>query len=368
MFGTVQPRSCALPGPDRDAYRRLTCGTCRALGDHGTPVRALTSYDAVLLAAIVDGLTASEAPCGTCRCPIAPWVHRPIITPDAPAVRTAAAVQLLLADAWLADRFDDGLPAAGWLRPWVPSDAAAAALEALGLDPASLRAVTAAQQAVEHPGARPRAAAEPTAALLEGLFRSLLDLPDVDPALVTASARGALGRIGRALGTAVYLIDALADLPDDVQSGAFNPCLDPDRRVRAERVAEAAEALRTAVAELGQATSTFPWRRNRALLVDTVGERLPERAEAAIRAAVAVPADALPVRASWLARWAGWLWRGAAALWAAGSVPGGKRKRNRDTGWCGWCLPCGDMGETCCCCLDCGECCTGCDCPCDGCG
>jgi hypothetical protein len=84
MFGTARPRPCALPGPDRQAFRHLYCGTCKGLHAYGTPTRALTSWDAVLLGAIVEGLQDEAAPYGTCRCPLNPLVHKPIVA-GAPA-------------------------------------------------------------------------------------------------------------------------------------------------------------------------------------------------------------------------------------------------------------------------------------------
>lgn len=410
MFGTVSPNPRALPCSQRHAWRRLYCGTCKGLHTYGTATRALTSYDAVLLGALIEGLSAAASPRGSCRCPLNPLVFRPIVAPDSVATQVSAAVQILLADAWLSDRSEDGLAALSLLRAAIPSGDAAQALRDLGIDPDPIVAITAAQARIEaRPPERVTAPAEPTAQMLAHLFRSLPDLPGTDPALQTASARRALAAMGSDLGLSIYLIDALEDLEEDACTGAFNPCLDPGSglpdRVRVEA---AGTALRQATERLSEAIASFPWRRNAGLLEHVIGTRLPGvvvRATAAAEEALAQAA--LAPRPSWPRLALAWrrirsLWRWGSGLVIRAIRPtpprdpddprrrqghGGPdagdatdhdaRKRKRSCGECHAC-DCGDCCQVgdCCCdrgccdrCCDCGPGDSGCVdcCPCDGC-
>ncbi|MCA9682954.1 MAG: Hsp70 family protein [Myxococcales bacterium] len=118
---------------------------------------------------LVDGLQARPGAEDRCRCPMLPVVHRPTIGPDAVAMRYAAAVQMLLADQWLADRAIDGGRIARLARPALDgaTTRARATLSELGSDLAELIGFEDRQAATEQLGATgPLEAAEPTAAAL----------------------------------------------------------------------------------------------------------------------------------------------------------------------------------------------------------
>lgn len=403
MFGTVQPRPCSLPQDDRDSYKRLYCGTCRGLGEYALAARVLVSYDAVLLSAVIGGVQMSAPGLDSCRCPINPLVHKPIVATDDPAMRVCTAVQMLLADAWLEDHAQDGMPVVGYLRPLLPVDRAVQTLASLGFDAAPLREVNTRQRLVERPGATSAEAVLPTRELIGHVLASAVDLPGTDPLLQTASARAALKRIGAALGSVIYLVDALDDLGRDATTGAFNPCLDTQRRREAKRVEDAVVLLTEAVDTLQEGVSSFPWRRNEHLLQHTIGERLPPRVRKAIEAGRSALA-AFPVVPVAREPWSSWFKDRILAFAAEDEGFGEQSPRNRrrkptddgqpsesssccdscepgcdcdcghclPSGHCGHCAPCNcDHGGSCCDCgsgCDCGGCdcggCGGCDCSC----
>jgi hypothetical protein len=300
VFGTVRPHPCALTPPDRAAYRQMYCGTCKGLGEYALAARALVSYDVVLLSAVIGGVQQAEPGQSSCRCPLNPLLHKPIVSPDHPSMRAGAAVQLLLADAWLEDHAEDGMPAVGWLRPLLPVQQALATLSALGFDSGPLQVVNARQREVEQAGAEPYLAARPTAELVGHVLSSAIDLPGAEPSLQTGSARSALRRMGVALGEIIYLVDALEDLAKDAAKGAFNPCLDAHGRPEAVRVEKAARLLHAAVEVLKEGVTSFPWRRNQGLLEHSIHEQLPRRVAKAVQAAKEAPAPVIP--------WSHWWW------------------------------------------------------------
>ncbi|MCU0688024.1 MAG: DUF5685 family protein [Polyangiaceae bacterium] len=205
MFGTLKPQRCRLPLVERQAHDRLYCGLCQSLGEgYGTAVRGLLSHDAVFLALLAEGLQSAPAAHDSCRCPLVPIVHRPTLSPASPAMRYAAAYQLLLADQFLADRQADGRRFFGAARALLSSRVARArtGLVALGIDPTPLEGFESRQLACER-RARVDAldAARPTAEALALVLAHAADLPGADPRAAEPATRAelALERATRSL-------------------------------------------------------------------------------------------------------------------------------------------------------------------------
>ena len=290
MFGTLKPHSCGLACDRRHAYATFYCGLCKGLGDHfGTATRALLTYDAVFLALVVDGLMVERAAPDTCRCPMLPLVHRPTVSPDSVAMRYASAMQLLLVDQFLADRSEDGKRVAKVARPLLSSRVthAYAMLGELGVSMDEVRGFEQVQARVERSlDADGHAASEPTRRALGLAFERMTGLPGVSEEVASDGAREALRELGRALGGAIYLIDALDDLEKDHASGAFNPCLVPRpnvlfRVVSWPRVARVWDALVADLTALDALAHTLPLLRHRDLVRAVVVGELRRTARAA---------------------------------------------------------------------------------------
>lgn len=403
MFGTLRPHRCSLSADARLQHRHLYCGLCKTMGeDYGQVSRALVSFDAVLVGALVESLRATPSQTDRCRCPINPAVFRPTLSHDSVPMRFAAATQVLLADQWVADKAAEGSRTAQLLRPLGRRTVHRAAdiLSAMGATPEQIAGLELEQHAVESTGAGPVSAAAPTAQALERVFAWTGRLPgavDLDPA-----QHAALGRLGAAVGQAIYGIDALEDLEDDLWSGAFNPCV-VDGQLSAARRTDCEQMLSAAFRTIRSSLDAIPWARDAALVRNILLERQHQKARAAVQ-------KARRVQAPPAGRWAR-LWAMLAAAWAmlvprAGTPEqadddewdevfdeqerkkkrrkkgggggddgdGGRRRRGLDCDDCLDCMYCGECGcEGCCwrrdsnCCdldvpgpcdLDC--------CPCDG--
>ena len=327
MFGTLKPPTCRVGCAGRHEYETFYCGLCKSLGDHyGTHARALLSYDAVFLALVADGLVDEAAAPDRCRCPLLPIAFRPTVRPDSPAMRYAAAMQMLLADQWLADRAMDGRRVARAARPLMAGkvEAARGILAGLGISLADLDGFEERQARREVPGQTgPREAAEPTADALARVFERMALLPGASAGARSEEGRAALAAFGRHLGSAIYLIDALDDLEKDHPGGAFNPCLHRARRGEGMRVSwarvEAAWALlHDDLAALAGLVEALPFRRHRDLVRSVAAVELPRLARDAARRAHAY-ARAEDQRARLARRAEGWP-RRALALAAAAFV------------------------------------------------
>ena len=306
MFGTLRPQGCQLSDTERQAHRRLYCGLCQGLGEgYGTITRALVSFDAVFLAVLAEGLSDAPAADSSCRCPLVPVVFRPTAAPDSPPMRFAAAVSLLLADQWVADKALDDSALAAWVRPLGTGSVARArhALAGLGIDLGTLDGFEHHQKDTERRGATtPAAAAAPTAEALRLVFSQIAALPGV-----TADADAdALGALGAAIGEIIYTIDALEDLEQDALGGAFNPCLDADGHIDAHRVAMTAALLQDALDRAAAQVAALPLQRHRALVEDIALRRQEAAARQATEAAERAAAAVARRRAMSPARRAAW--------------------------------------------------------------
>lgn len=307
MFGTLKPTHAALGCAARRDWQQFYCGTCQGIGDQfGLPYRGLLSHDAVFLGLLVDGLQATAAPPDRTRCPILPVVSRPTVSPCSTAMRYAAAVQVLLAEQWAADRAIDGrtLARLGQRVLAGPAEQARATLAALGSDLAELIGFEQQQAAIEVRGhTTPAQAAEPTASALGLVFERIVALPGT-------SARSDLGEhlraLGRSVGSAIYLIDALEDLGEDLRSQAFNPCLSPRGAkmvIDAAKLRAATRLLQHARADIRTRLDALPLLRHRAVLFNILVTALGTRATQAIAQAEALDARdgrPLPLSSVWL--------------------------------------------------------------------
>lgn len=262
MFGLLRPSDRGLRCSERQEFNRFYCGLCKGLDHHhGTVTRGLLSYDGVFVALMVDALVEQPAAPSKCRCPLLPVVQRRTVAPDSVAMTYAASVQMLLFDQWAADggrslvrRFS---------RPH--AETAHARLEALGVSLRALEDFDRVQSRVESDDATPIRAAAPTAEALRLVFSRIASLP---------GARGdatTLGELGAAVGRAIYFVDALEDLDDDLRKGAFNPCILQGRRDE-RRVQETARLLRGNVDGLAPLFDVLPVARHERVLRDILGE------------------------------------------------------------------------------------------------
>ena len=321
MFGTLRPPRCGAL-PVLQSYRRFYCGTCQGLGQHfGHTRRALLSHDAVFMAILADAVQARAAGASRCRCPMMPLTFRATLAPDSIAMRYAAALQMLLADQWLADRGADGQWSARALRSWFsegPAREASAQLAALGVALPVLEGFEARQLTVERGGAaRAEVAASPTAAVLAAAFETVAALPGASAAF--AHEGGRLAELGAALGTAIYVLDALEDLERDARRRAFNPCLAPSGGISRVRTHEAIALLRAATMSAEDLCAALPWRRHGPLLRAVV-RRFALRCRAAETGALSL-LDVRPAsgwRRAVSAASAAWAW---GLSWTAHAAP-----------------------------------------------
>ena len=230
MFGIIRPCRHRLSPKLRESWLAHLCGMCLALrDDHGQLARTVTNYDGLVISALVEGQStagASRRKAGPC--PLRGMRSAQIVDGSAP--RLAAAVSLVLASAKIKDHVVDGdgpfrrRPVAGAARivatRWARQGSSTGTL--IGFDTAVLLDAVERQSDVESEvgsGASVLLATEPTETATAAAFAHTAVLSGRPDNAV------ALSEAGRLFGRVAHLIDAVEDLSEDGERGAYNPLL-----------------------------------------------------------------------------------------------------------------------------------------------
>ncbi len=221
MFGYVRPFQSELLVREYEQYKAVYCQLCRVLGkEYGFLARFSLSYDCTFYAMLALAVSGQEVCEEQGRCAANPLKKCRYLKADGEAYQKAAALSVLLTWHKLQDdREDEGFFKSfgcTLLLPLVSRKAKKAAARYPFLAELSEAAMKG-QKAAEEKKAGPDECAEPTALLLQGLFREL-----------AGENRGqatALEQFGYFLGRWVYLMDASDDLKEDAEQGKFNPFL-----------------------------------------------------------------------------------------------------------------------------------------------
>ncbi|MCB6994108.1 DUF5685 family protein [bacterium 210820-DFI.6.37] len=278
MLGYVTADKPELKMREFEVYTGYYCGICKSIARrYGQLPRMVLSYDAAFLALLLAGLDGEEDAPSREHCVIHPVKKKTIVQNQ--AVDYAADVMLILA--WfklLDDAHDEGK---------LFARAAARALKGIyrklrrerpGLcgrieeDLASLTRLEA-----EKCGNLDQAA-ETFAKIMEAIFE--------EGPLPEGFREGeALRRIGYHLGKWIYLMDAIDDIEDNIESGAYNPLLYRfDYRTGEEdfrgRIMETCRFnLLCYLGEIGKAADLLSLKKNRGVIENIVYKGLLRRTE-----------------------------------------------------------------------------------------
>ncbi len=212
MFGYVTADLSRLSDEQLQRYRGCYCGLCRSIGSqYGTLRRIVLNYDLTFLALLLSSLyepeeTACQGPCG-----LHPMKKRP--SWRTAAADYAAAMNVALAyekcrDDWADDRRLSALLLSSALE--------AAVGQIREAYPRQWQAMSQCMDALSRLEAEncqePDLCANAFGALMEELFVWKADRWEPQ-----------LRQLGRSLGRFIYLMDAILDLPRDLEKRRYNP-------------------------------------------------------------------------------------------------------------------------------------------------
>lgn len=219
MFGYIKTNTPELLVKENEFYRALYCGLCRTMGRMNKAFSFSLSYDFVFLALVRMGLSNERVEFGKKRCVAHPLKKRPYVKENDALRYTASAASLLLYCNLLDDVKDEKgarrlisrlcLPGARRLLSKTKKTRDIAALEAFVNR--ELCEVARAEAAMADSIYLP---AEHFGAVLGEIFAH--DIED-------KGVRRCLFELGSHVGRWIYIVDALDDIDDDIESGSYNP-------------------------------------------------------------------------------------------------------------------------------------------------
>lgn len=218
MLGYVTADKPELKMREFEQYRGYYCGVCKSIGRrYGQLPRMVLSYDAAFLALLLAGLSEKKDEPTKERCIANPLKKKVVVSNE--AVDYAADVMLILA--WyklLDDAHDEGK---------LSAKAATSALKGIYRKLQQARPGLCAKvgehlaQLTQLEDAKCTSldeAAEAFARIMEAIFEE-------GPMPENFREQVVLRRIGYHLGKWIYLMDAIDDIEENIQSGAYNPLL-----------------------------------------------------------------------------------------------------------------------------------------------
>lgn len=269
MLGYVTTEKSELKMREYEVYSGYYCGVCKSIGRrYGQVPRMVLSYDAAFLALLFAGLDGEEDEPSREHCMIHPIRKKTIVSN--PAVDYAADVMLILA--WhklLDDARDEGRVYAGAALKLLKR-----IYRKLEEDRPSLcrkirehlRELTELEEAKCSSLDR---AAEAFACLMK-------DIMEEGPVPDGFRETAALQSIGYHLGKWIYLMDAVDDIEENIESGAYNPLIyrfdyQPGEEDFRGRITESCRFnLLHYLGEIGKAADLLPLKKNRGIIENIV--------------------------------------------------------------------------------------------------
>ncbi len=278
MLGYVTADKPELKMREFEVYSGYYCGVCKSIGRrYGQLPRMVLSYDAAFLALLLAGLQKQDDQPSREHCIIHPIKKKTIVQNE--AIDYAADVMLILA--WyklLDDAHDEGR---------LYAKTATAALKGIyrklcRARPKLCRKVEENLKALsileEEKCASLDQAAEAFAKIMEAIFEE-------GPLPEGFREQEALRRIGYHLGKWIYLMDAVDDVEENVQSGAYNPLLyrfayEPGEEHFLERIMETCRFnLFHYLGEMAKAADLLTIRKNRGIIDNIIYKGLLRKTE-----------------------------------------------------------------------------------------
>ncbi|MEU1805230.1 DUF5685 family protein [Streptomyces sp. NPDC019937] len=229
MFGIIRPCRHRLSQNLRTEWMAHLCGLCLALrGDHGQFARMATNYDGLVISVLVEAQAGRPDSRRRTAGPCPLRGMRTASVARGEGARLAATVSLVLASAKMRDHVADGdgalarRPVAAAARRvagrWDRAGARSGA--EIGFDTAVLLDAVGRQQQIEElagAGTSLLTVTEPTETATAAAFGHTAVLAG------KPGNRAPLEEAGRLFGRLAHLLDAVEDLAEDAEKGAWNP-------------------------------------------------------------------------------------------------------------------------------------------------
>ena len=299
MLGYVVTFKPEMKVKDAELYKAYYCGICKSIGRrYGQLPRFILSFDAAFLATVLDGFFPQVVEFDKERCIAHP--HKKEVMASCDAIDFAADVMLILA--WFKakdDIHDEGSKKAkifagafkGTFRklekthPELCGDIERILKELGGLEDAKCDSIDRAAEAFA------KVMETITTAGISYIYNMKLKKGELKEGdgwdRKVEVAKLVLARVGYHLGKWIYLMDAVDDIEENIESGAYNPLLYRFNYEKGEDVLEFRERIRENVernlliylSEMGKAFDLADLKKNRGIIENIVYVGLLKKTE-----------------------------------------------------------------------------------------
>lgn len=225
MFGYIRPQKSELLVREYEEYKGIYCSLCKRLGkNYGKAARITLSYDCTFYAMMILSQDRQCPRFKRGRCVVNPLKKCTYCNGGESGLNSAAALSVIMTYYKIRDDIEDS-HFWGKLRGFLLLPAAARARKKAmrdfpQMDSIVSQAMTMQQEAERSDNPGIDFCAEPTAAMLQKIFRFAAEGFGAEESVLRVYEQ-----VGYFLGRWVYLIDAADDMEKDIQTGAFNPFL-----------------------------------------------------------------------------------------------------------------------------------------------
>lgn len=273
MFGNIKPSKSDLTIGQYTNYRAYYCGLCKSMGRKYAGLCNLgLSYEAVFIAIMMSSLSDEDVYLKRQSCIVHPFTKTPMVVHNG-CVDKAAAVNVLL----IYNKIKDDIRDENKLRSklsaiWFKKSYKKAALENKKIDGIVAEKLEDLALLEEGLCSVLDMAAQPFAEMMGELAENMM--PD---------AGNDIYWFGFFMGKWLYVIDAYADIDNDIKQGAYNPFLhmsEADITSIKESVKDDAEfVLDGALSEIGKIYDRLNIKKNKEILENILFIGMPKRTE-----------------------------------------------------------------------------------------
>lgn len=274
MFGNIKPSKSELTIGQYTNYRAYYCGLCKSMGKKYAGLCNLgLSYEAVFIAIIMNSLSEEDVYVKRQSCFVHPFTKTPMVVHNAGVDKAAAINVLLIYNKIKDDIKDENKLRSKILAVWFKKSYLKAAKDNKSIDDIVADKLDDLALLEEGLCSVLDMAAQPFAEMMGELARSVM--PDAGDDIYW---------FGFFMGKWLYVIDAYADIDNDIKNNSYNPFLlmnnEADKALVKDEVREDARfVLEGALTEIGKLYDRLNIKKNKEILENILFMGMPRRTE-----------------------------------------------------------------------------------------
>lgn len=272
MFGNIKPSKSELTIGQYTNYRAYYCGLCKSMGKKYAGLCNLgLSYEAVFIAIMMSSLSDEEVYVKRQSCFVHPFTKTPMVVHNGSVDKAAAINVLLIYNKIKDDLRDENKLRSKFSALWFKKSYSKAAKDNKGIDDIVADKLDDLDLLEEGLCSMLDMAAQPFAEMMGELAKSIMP-----------NAGDDIYWFGFFMGKWLYVIDAYADIEDDIKNNSYNPFLHMYSEIDKSLVKDTARedarfVLDGALTEIGKLYDRLDINKNKEILENILFLGMPRR-------------------------------------------------------------------------------------------